>query len=73
MEILRNILTVIFIFDCLALVILVLKQEGKSAGLGALNGSSDTYWGKNKGRSREANLVRFTKICAVLFIVLAAV
>jgi preprotein translocase subunit SecG len=73
MEILRYILTGIFILDCLVLVVLVLMQEGKSAGLGAISGSSDTYWGKNKGRSREANLVRLTKILAILFIVLAAV
>lgn len=74
MEILRNILTVIFIFDCAVLVVLVLMQEGKSAGLGAIGGgSSDTYWGKNKGRSREAKLARWTKILAILFIVLAAV
>lgn len=26
-------------------------QEGKSAGLGAIAGAADTYWGKNKGRS----------------------
>ena len=73
MEILRYILTAIFILDCAVLVVLVLMQEGKSAGLGALSGSTDTYWGKNKGRSREANLARWTKILAVLFIVLAAV
>ena len=73
MEILRYILTGIFILDCLVLVVLVLMQEGKAAGLGAISGSSDTYWGKNKGRSREANLVRLTKILAILFIVLAAV
>ena len=73
MEILRYILTGIFILDCLVLVVLVLMQEGKSAGLGAISGSSDTYWGKNKGRSREADLVRLTKILAILFIVLAAV
>lgn len=73
MEILRIILTVIFGLVSVGLVILVLMQEGKSAGLGALSGSTDTYWGKNKGRSREANLARWTKILAVLFIVLAAV
>jgi len=73
MEILRYILTGIFIVDCLALVVLVLMQEGKSGGLGAISGSTDTYWGKNKGRSKEANLVRLTKILAALFIVLAAV
>lgn len=73
MEILRIILTAIFILNCAVLVVLVLMQEGKSSGLGALSGSTDTYWGKNKGRSREANLVRWTKILAILFIVLAAV
>lgn len=73
MEVLRYILTAIFIGVCALLVILVLMQEGKSAGLGAVSGSSDTYWGKNKGRSEEAKRARFTVILAVLFIVLAAV
>lgn len=73
MEVLRYILTGIFVFVCVLLVILVLMQEGKSAGLGAISGSSDTYWGKNKGRSQEAKRARFTVILAVLFIVLATV
>ena len=47
MEILRYILTAIFILDCAVLVVLVLMQEGKSSGLGALSGSTETYWGKN--------------------------
>ena len=70
---LRIILTVIFMIDCIALVALVLMQEGKSAGLGAISGAAESYWGKNKGRSMEATLVKITKILAVLFIVLAAV
>lgn len=73
MEILRMILTVIFILVSIALVVLVLMQEGKSAGLGAISGAAETYWGKNKGRSMEANLVRITKILAIVFIVLAAI
>jgi len=48
-------------------------QEGKTAGLGAIGGAAESYWGKNKGRSMEETLVKLTKICAVLFIVLAAV
>ena len=48
-------------------------QEGKSAGLGAIAGAADTYWGKNKGRSMEGILVKITTLCVVLFIVLAAV
>lgn len=73
MAALRIVLTILFIIDCLALVVLVLMQEGKSAGLGAISGAAETYWGKNKGRSMEANMVRITKILAVAFVVLAAV
>ncbi len=70
---LRTVITVIFILICVALVILVLMQEGKSAGLGAISGAAETYWGKNKGRSMEGRLVKITKVLAVLFMVLAAV
>ena len=70
---LKIVLTVVFILICVALVVLVLMQEGKSAGLGSISGAAETYWGKNKGRSMEATLVKITKILAVLFIVLAAV
>ena len=49
-------------------------QEGKSAGLsGAISGVADTYWGKNKGRSMEGKLEKYTKILAVAFFVLAIV
>ena len=42
MEILRIILTVIFIVMCIALTVLVLMQEGKDAGLGAIAGGTET-------------------------------
>ena len=72
MEILRTILTVLFVIDCIALTVVVLMQEGKSAGLGSLaGGSSETYWGKNKGRSKEGNLAKITKIMAAFFVVCA--
>ena len=65
-------LTIIFIIVSLVLTILVLMQEGKSAGLsGTISGVADTYWGKNKGRSMEGKLVKYTKILTVLFFVLA--
>ncbi|MBO4808282.1 MAG: preprotein translocase subunit SecG [Lachnospiraceae bacterium] len=73
MEVLRLILTIVFIIVCLALIVLVLMQEGKSAGLGAISGAAETYWGKNKGRSMEGALVKITKVLAVLFMLLAAV
>ena len=58
MGILKTILAVIFILICLALTVVILMQEGKSAGLGAIAGAADTYWGKNKGRSMEGMLVK---------------
>ncbi len=70
---LRIALTIIFILVCVSLVVLVLMQEGKSAGLGSISGAAETYWGKNKGRSMEGRLVRYTKILAVLFMLLAVV
>lgn len=70
---LRIILTIVFIIICIGLVALVLLQEGKSAGLGAISGAAETYWGKNKGRSMEGTLVKITKILAVLFIILAVI
>lgn len=70
---LRITLTVIFILVCIAFVVLVLMQEGKSAGLGSISGAAETYWGKNKGRSMEGRLVKITKVLAILFFVLAMV
>ena len=64
-------LTILFVIVSLALVVLVLMQEGKSAGLtGSINGMADTYWGKNKGRSLEGKLVKITRILVVVFFVL---
>ncbi len=73
MAILRTILTIIFVLVCIVSVILVLLQEGKSAGLGAIAGAAESYWGKNKGRSMEGNLVKGTIALAVTFFVLAII
>ncbi len=73
MAVLKTILTVLFIIISLVITVIILLQEGKSAGLGAIAGAADTYWGKNKGRSMEGMLVKLTKVCVVLFLVLAVV
>ena len=70
---LRIILTVIFVILCIAMTVIVLMQEGKSAGLGAISGAAESYWGKHKGRSMEGNLEKFTRVSAILIIVLALV
>ena len=73
MAILKMVLTVIFILVSIALTVIILMQEGKSAGLGAIAGAADTYWGKNKGRSMEGVLVKLTRVCVILFLVIAVV
>jgi preprotein translocase subunit SecG len=64
-------LTIIFLLVCIGLTAIVLMQEGKSAGLGSIGGIGDSYWGKNKSRSMEGNLVKFTKILATAFLLIA--
>ena len=73
MAALRIILTIILILVSIIFTVIVLMQEGKSAGLGAISGAAETYWGKNKGRSMEGALGKFTKILGVVFMLLAIV
>ena len=69
----RTFLTIVFVIVAIVLTIVVLMQEGKSAGLGTISGAADTYWGKNKGRSMEGKLELITKILAAAFFILAIV
>ena len=74
MSALSYVFGILFIIICAVLVVLVLAQEGKSQGLGAIQGSMEnTYWGKNKGRSKEGMLKKASVALSVLFIVLSIV
>ena len=57
----------------LAAIILVMLQPGNSQGIDALGGSSETFYGKNKGRSTEAKLKLATYICLGILGVFAVV
>lgn len=72
-NVLNTILTVVFIILSVVITVIILMQEGKSAGLGAIAGAAETYWGKNKGRSMEGMLVKLTRVAVILFLVLAMV
>lgn len=68
------ILGIVLILLSVAIIVLVLLQEGKSAGLsGAIAGGAETFFGKNKSRTMESKLVLITKIIAISFFVLALV
>lgn len=74
MSVLKIIVTIIYVMICIALVVVVLMQEGKSAGLsGSISGMAETYWGRNKGRSMEGALEKSTRALAVGFILLSIV
>ena len=70
----KTVIMIAFILICIALIILVMIQEGKSDGLsGAMSGMGNSYWDKNKGRSMEGNLVKWTAAFVVVFLVLTVV
>ena len=73
MAVLKTVLTVVFIIISIAFTVIILLQEGKSAGLGAISGAADTYWGKNKGRSMEGMLVKVTRVLVILFLLISIV
>ncbi len=73
MAVLRIVLTILLIIISIVFTVIVLMQEGKSAGLGAISGAAESYWGKNKGRSMEGLLVKLTTALGVAFMVLAVV
>lgn len=54
----------------IVLVVVVILQEGNSQGVGVVSGGADTFFSKNKARSIDAFLARWTKFIAVGFFVL---
>lgn len=63
-------LTIIQVILSLALIFVVLLQHGRQQGLsGAIAGGAETFFGKNKGRTVDAMLKKFTSVVAILFIV----
>jgi preprotein translocase subunit SecG len=72
--VLSTVLNIVFVVVCVALTIVVLMQEGKSAGLtGSISGMADTYWGKNKGRSMEGTMKKITKLLVFLLFALTII
>lgn len=73
---LKTIIMVVYVIICIVLTIIVLSQEGKDASLtssisGGAGGMDNSYWGKNKGSSKQETLKKITAVLTVLFFVLA--
>ncbi len=65
----KTALIIIHLVISLVLIIVVLMQQGKQAGLsGAVAGGAETFFGKNKGRTVDAMLKKLTSVVAILFI-----
>ena len=67
-------LSILFLIASLFLILVVLLQSGKSAGIsGAIGGGADNFFAKGKAKSLDAKLAKMTKWVALVFVVLALV
>ena len=74
MAALKVVLAILFILVSIAVIGIVLIQEGESGGLtGSISGGGETFWSKNKDRSAEGKLEKATKYLVIAFMVLALV
>jgi len=68
MEVINTILSVIQVILAIAVIALIILQPGKQEGLsGAIGGGSDTFFGKNQGKTSEALLHKLTIIGSIAF------
>ncbi len=72
MGIVKNIFIVVYVLVCLALIIISMIQNKEDAGMsGTISGSSTSnFYEKNKGRTKEGKLKKWTIIIAIVFLVL---
>ena len=75
MEILKTILKVIYVINCLVLIVICLMQSKDDEGASGtiVGGSSSSFYEKNKGRTREGKLKNLTIILGIVFAVLSIV
>lgn len=65
-----TVVRVIHLILSLILIAVVLLQSGKAQGLsGAIAGGSETFFGKNKGRTIDAMLSKWTSVVAIAFLI----
>ena len=74
MGFLRVLLTIFHLFFCVSIIIIVLLQSAKQQGLtGSIAGGAESFFGKNKGRTLDAMLSKYTKVAAIAFLVTSVV
>lgn len=70
MDVLKIIITILEVISSIALIVVVLLQSGKEAGLGALSGNNETYLSKSKLGNLDKVLASATKWIALVWILL---
>ena len=70
MDVLKIVVTVLEVISSIALIVVVLLQSGKEAGLGALAGNNDSYLSKSKMGSLDKVLASATKWIALVWVLL---
>ena len=73
MTALQIVFGIILLLFSVAITVIVLLQEGHQQNLGAITGGADTFLSKNKARSVDAFLARWTKVIAVGFFALVII
>jgi len=69
-KVMRIALIALHMIVAVALIVIVLLQSGKQAGLsGSIAGGAETFFGKNKGRTIDAILSKLTSVAAVIFLI----
>lgn len=63
------VLGVLLAIVSVAIIVVIILQEGNQQGIGAVTGVADSYFSKNKARSIDAFLSRWTKVFAAIFVI----
>lgn len=70
MNIVDYIVGAVLILFSIIMIAVVILQEGNSKGIGVVTGGADTFLSKNKARTVNSKLARWTKILSIGFALL---
>lgn len=74
MKILETILIIIYAIVCLATIVLALMQSKDDEGAsGTIVGGTTSFYEKNKGRTREGKIKKWTIVLGIIFVILTIV
>ena len=62
---------ILLMIAAIIMIVTIMLQSSERAGLGAVSGAAETFFGKNKAKGMEAKLALITKISATVFVVLS--